>query len=142
MLDGKTLLLHRYVYEQVHGPIPEGFVVHHRNHNKLDNRIENLEAMSRLEHSRHHNDRHPREKACAQCGEVFTPEATKRERAKTCSRECFSALAAAHKTKFDHEARQGMKRMKAEGATFKEIAERYGASLSRTYAIVREYKTE
>lgn len=51
----------------------------------------------------------------------------------------FSPLAAAHKTKFDHEARQGMKRMRAEGATFKEIAERYGASLSRTYSIVNDY---
>lgn len=98
-----------------------------------------LEAMSRLEHSRHHNNRHPREKTCAHCGGVFTPEATKRKRAKTCSQECFSALAAAHKTKFDHEARQGMKRMRAEGATFKEIAERYGASLSRTYSIVNDY---
>lgn len=48
---------HRLVWEQSHGqPIPKGFVVHHLNGIKTDNRPENLVAMSR--HYHHH---HPRE---------------------------------------------------------------------------------
>lgn len=48
---------HRLVWEQAHGkPVPRGWVVHHLNGVKKDNRPENLVAMSR--HYHHH---HPRE---------------------------------------------------------------------------------
>ena len=48
---------HRMVWEQAHGKsIPKGWVVHHLNGVKDDNRPENLAAMSR--HYHHH---HPRE---------------------------------------------------------------------------------
>ncbi|MCA9368470.1 HNH endonuclease [Candidatus Kaiserbacteria bacterium] len=32
-------------------------VVHHRNEDKSDNRIENLEVMTRAQHARHHHGR-------------------------------------------------------------------------------------
>ena len=35
-------MVHRYVWEQNFGKIPEGGVIHHINGNKFDNRIENL----------------------------------------------------------------------------------------------------
>lgn len=39
--------LHRIVWEEFHGPVPEGFVVVFKNRNKLDVRLENLELISR-----------------------------------------------------------------------------------------------
>ena len=43
--------LHRLIYEDHYGEIPKGYIVHHKNENKLDNRIENLELLSRAEHT-------------------------------------------------------------------------------------------
>jgi len=48
-------LLHRYIYTQHNGTIPEGYVVHHDNEDKLDNSPKNLIAMTRGEHQKLHN---------------------------------------------------------------------------------------
>lgn len=49
------VLEHRLVMEEHIGrPIPREMVVHHRNGNKLDNRIENLCIMTRAEHTSLH----------------------------------------------------------------------------------------
>jgi hypothetical protein len=45
---------HVLVWERHHGPIPPGMEVHHVNGDKLDNRIENLMLLTRLEHKRLH----------------------------------------------------------------------------------------
>lgn len=59
-----------------------------KNGNKLDNRLENLEVMSRLEHSRLHLQKHDYSKICSVCGKEFTPKPTHRQRAKVCSEKC------------------------------------------------------
>lgn len=51
-------LEHRWVWEMAHGPIPEGFHVHHINHDRCDNRLENLQIMPGHEH----RDMHARER--------------------------------------------------------------------------------
>ena len=42
---------HRLIWEQAHGPIPKGWVVHHLNGDKADNCLENLAAMPRTAHN-------------------------------------------------------------------------------------------
>lgn len=46
---------HRLVYEAANGPLPAGFLVHHINEDRADNRLENLEPMSLTEHQRLHH---------------------------------------------------------------------------------------
>ena len=48
-------LFHRVLFEDFYGEIPDGYIVHHKNGNKLDNCILNLELMKFGEHSRTHN---------------------------------------------------------------------------------------
>lgn len=52
--------LHQYIWEKHYGAIPKDYHIHHVNENTLDNRIENLQCLSRREHLKiHHNKRFP-----------------------------------------------------------------------------------
>ena len=46
--------LHRAVWEFYNGPIPEGYQIHHKDHDVDNNDISNLECVSRKEHLSHH----------------------------------------------------------------------------------------
>lgn len=48
---GHNQVEHRVVWERENGPLPPGWVVHHLNGIKSDNRIENLYAMPNKSHS-------------------------------------------------------------------------------------------
>lgn len=51
----KNVKLHHYLWEQHHGkPIPKGYHLHHKNFNKLDNRIENLQLLTESDHMKLH----------------------------------------------------------------------------------------
>jgi len=52
--EGKHELEHRLVWKKHNGDILKGYVIHHTNGNKTDNRIENLQMMNRSCHSNFH----------------------------------------------------------------------------------------
>jgi len=120
-----TFRLHRFVWEQANGPIPKDHHVHHRNGNKTDNRLENLELLSHGEHSARHyaekllphreralassratrerlaNERAQRVLVCQHCGGEYSSRAVHPRR--FCSSACTDAARA---ILFDPEQRQ------------------------------------
>ncbi|MGL6141784.1 MAG: HNH endonuclease signature motif containing protein [Enterobacterales bacterium] len=51
-VNNRRFLVHRVIWEMFYGEIPEGLEVDHINHNRIDNRIENLRLVSRLDNLR------------------------------------------------------------------------------------------
>jgi len=45
---------HRYIWERAYGEIPIGYEIHHINGIKDDNRLENLELLTKAEHVQRH----------------------------------------------------------------------------------------
>ena len=53
-INGKRYRLHRYVWEYYNGEIPKGYHVHHKDHNKDNNELDNLELLTKQEHTQIH----------------------------------------------------------------------------------------
>ena len=56
---GKTHTLHRIIWIFHNGAIEPGMQIHHKNHNKSDNRIENLDLLTSKEHGNAHRSDMP-----------------------------------------------------------------------------------
>lgn len=97
-------LLHRFVWAQANGPIPTGMHVRHKNHNKQDNRAENLVLLRPGQHWAEHEDERgpdwhskggratwakikPRPFTCERCGSGFESRST-HQRPRFCSAAC------------------------------------------------------
>jgi hypothetical protein len=55
LTTGNRTLMHRYVWEKEKGEIPYNYDIHHLNGIKSDNRIENLECLSKSEHTKRYS---------------------------------------------------------------------------------------
>lgn len=106
--DRRGRMLHRAIYRDEYGPIPEGLDVHHKDFVKTNNEATNLEALTRAEHLRRHRaggrfgsrehlakrererweSREPHLVACSHCGKEYSSTGT---RAAFCSGACKQA---------------------------------------------------
>ncbi len=117
LMTGKKSFFHRLIWEKENGAIPKGFDIHHKDGNKLNNAIDNLDCLSHSEHLSIHmkankklHDWHKTEEGrkflgekakqlwkdreihvlkCVQCGNEFT--AKQIDRAKYCNNNCEQA---------------------------------------------------
>lgn len=65
-------LIHRDIWQYYNGEIPKGYFIHHRNKNKVDNDISNLQLVTSSQHKRLHNLSAKRKKyICEYCGKDF-----------------------------------------------------------------------
>lgn len=91
----RTELLHRRVWADAHGAIPDGYVVHHKDDNPKNNEIENLELMERSAHnSMHKRGRLPATHrlqvfVCRHCGSIV--ERVQMSDGRWCSGRCKDA---------------------------------------------------
>lgn len=74
-IDGKSVKVHVYVWEKENGPKPKGFDIHHVDFDKGNYDIENLELLSKSNHSKVHagwikRDGEWSSKPCKGCGEI------------------------------------------------------------------------
>lgn len=75
-INGSYIFEHRHFMEQSIGrKLTSNEVVHHINHDKLDNRLENLQLMTRREHMLAH-----REEVCGKSAEVRQAKARSRRK--------------------------------------------------------------
>ena len=55
-IEGKNVHIHRLEWVRYNGEIPNGYVVHHKDGNKLNWEISNLELLSRSQHIKEHQN--------------------------------------------------------------------------------------
>lgn len=76
---GKMQLEHHIIWETVHGQILEGYQVHHIDHNKQNNDIENLIILTVSDHQKTHSPHYGKlngewVRVCKYCKEVDKPK--------------------------------------------------------------------
>lgn len=78
--------LHHYVWEKYNGPRPKGYDIHHRDGNKRNNDISNLECITHSEHATltNLNRFDEKEVICSHCKKKYLT----RSKPKYCSRKC------------------------------------------------------
>ena len=85
----RTVSLHEAVWRFYFGDIPKGYVIHHRNGIKSDNRIENLQMMTEAEHRAWHNQHSKIIVKCSYCGKKIRKSVSANtSKLHFCSKKC------------------------------------------------------
>lgn len=105
---GKYCYEHRLVWEKEHGqPVPNGFVIHHKDGNKTNNDISNLELLEAKKHAKMHSSKGVTmcSFVCPVCKKVVKREARAcKNRICFCSLKCCGLFNFAKRTKEEKEA--------------------------------------
>jgi len=106
---GNRVLEHHLVWWQKTGEVvPDGHVLHHKNENGMDNRIENLELLKRGAHSSHHVKKHKDTVVvtCAWCDSKISRSGRDVSAKRGAGQERFFC-SSSHAAKFGHSIRKG-----------------------------------
>lgn len=92
-VNRKYVFEHRAVWEIINGPIPQEMFIHHKDENRLNNDISNLELVTYESHRRKHSVLYEDKngvwtKRCRRCGVVFPLSAFYGETRKRLTAEC------------------------------------------------------
>lgn len=68
---GPVIYLHKYVWELQNGPVPDGHCIHHIDHNKANNDINNLQLMHKSDHVKHHKSTKQCYTGICECGNTW-----------------------------------------------------------------------
>jgi len=106
--NNRYKLIHVWVWEQHHGPVPEGHDIHHKNQDRADYRIENLELVTHGDHRKVHAEMkfEGGGKTCTRC-KVWKPLTSFRRRS---GRGLYSSECLDCKKVLDKAYREGPKR--------------------------------
>lgn len=106
----RSVMAHRVVWEWLKGPIPDGLQINHKDLNKQNNTIDNLELLTgagNIQHSYANGRPHPWYKTKIWRGKARITEEQKLE----------------------------MRRLRADGSMLREIAERFGLGTTHVHRI-------
>ncbi len=92
-IGNRYVLEHRYLMEQkLDRLLLHGEIVHHKNGNRLDNRLNNLELLLKEQHDQHHSSLRKKKNnaTCNNCSKSFGVAPYKLKRRELfCSRDCY-----------------------------------------------------
>jgi hypothetical protein len=103
-VNGKDTKLHLYVWERVNGKKPQGYDIHHKDHNKANYNLDNLELLSYSDHQKVHAGWAKEngiwtKKPCKDCKELLPLDAFYPRKGLTPSNRCIECSSLWFKSK-------------------------------------------